>query len=44
MTLRHLIPSLVVVALAILGPATAPDPTCPAGTDGPQFRCWLEEQ
>jgi hypothetical protein len=40
---RHLLPSLLVVALALLGPAFAPADPC-ASTDGPQFQCWLEDQ
>lgn len=39
---RDLIPSLVVVACAVFGVITDDD-DCPAGTDGPQFACWLEE-
>lgn len=43
MTLRHLIPTLAVVIVAILGPALDhPDPC--VSTDGPQFACWLERQ
>lgn len=40
---RDLAPAALVVALAVIGPALAPDDGC-ASTDGPQFRCWLERQ
>lgn len=43
MTARHLIPTLVVVALAIAGPALDSPDRC-APSDGPQFACWLERQ
>ena len=43
MRARHLIPTLVVLVLALLGPALSdPDPC--ASTDGPQFKCWLLEE
>jgi hypothetical protein len=38
---RHLIPSVVVVVLALIGPSFEPADMCPAPTDGPQFACWL---
>lgn len=41
---RHLIPSVLVVVLALVGPSIEPVPECPADTDGPQFLCWLRDQ
>lgn len=42
---KVLIPSALVAVLAVAGPAVDhwSDDRCPAGTDGPQFACWLEE-
>lgn len=40
---RHLIPSALVVVLALIGPSIAPVSECPADTDGPQFACWLRD-
>lgn len=42
-TLRHLIPSLMVLTCSIVGPLID-HPRCPVGTDGAQFRCWLQQQ
>lgn len=40
-TLRHLIPLATVLICSIVGPVIDRS-DCPASTDGPQFRCWLE--
>lgn len=37
------IPAVVVIVLAIIGPQLDNDDEC-APSDGPQFKCWLEEQ
>jgi hypothetical protein len=39
---RHLIPSVVVVVLALVGPSFAPADPCQS-TDGPQFACWIRD-
>jgi hypothetical protein len=38
----RLVPTLIVILLAVIGPITSSDPC--ASTDGPQFQCWLERQ
>lgn len=42
-TLRNLIPIGVVLICSIVGPVMDHH-ECPTGTDGPQFRCWLQQQ
>lgn len=37
---RSLLPALLVVALAVLGPTVDGHDEC-AASDGPQFKCWL---
>lgn len=43
MRARDLIPTLLVVALAVVVPLLEQPERCPAGTDGPQYACWLEQ-
>lgn len=43
MRVRDLIPTLLVVVIAIVAPIVDEPDQCPAGTDGPQFLCWLKE-
>lgn len=46
MRLRHLLPALLAASLAAAGPLLpggGGGAECPAGSDGPQFRCWLEQ-
>jgi hypothetical protein len=38
---RTLLPALLVILLAVLGPTLDRTDSC-ASTDGPQFRCWLD--
>lgn len=39
----RLVPSLIVILLAIIGPLTSPENPC-RSTDGPQFKCWLRHE
>jgi hypothetical protein len=36
----RLVPTLIVILFAIIGPITSSNP-CDS-TDGPQFKCWLD--